>query len=327
MIARGVRRILGKETETVTTPSTPLAHGYSRQDMARILGIPEKQIVKWQRDGLIVEADSYTFADLSHLRYLRELQATRLSARSIRNSVAAMQKVAGMRNPLRETRAERRGSRLVFRHGGALLDPQTDQFAFDFGTAAASAGLALVKAGQTMQRGEAEQQGRAQELFLHAVQLEDDPDTIPMAAEKYLEALELNPRHAAASINLGTIFYNQRNYEEAEARYRYATEVDPDYALAFFDLGNVLDELQRLPEAIAAYARAIALVPDYADAHYNLALAYERCGKRRQALRYWISYVKMDPVGPWAAHARSQAKRILASEKLKVVCRGGKLAG
>src|SRR6202041_3152722 len=109
---------------------------------------------------------------------------------------------------------------------------------------------------------------------------------------------------------------------EAERLYRRATIADPNYALAFFDLGNVLDELQRLPEAIEAYCTAIRLVPQYGDAHYNVALAYERTGDRRAALRHWTNYIKLDPIGPWSNHARIQARKILEREKLAIVSRG-----
>ncbi|HEV2274868.1 MAG TPA: tetratricopeptide repeat protein, partial [Acidobacteriaceae bacterium] len=117
------------------------------------------------------------------------------------------------------------------------------------------------------------------------------------------------------------IYYNQRQFGRAEQHYRRATVSDPNYALAFFDLGNVLDELQRLPEAIEAYRRAIRLVPSYADAHYNLALAYERTGEPRRALRHWRSYIKLDPIGPWANHARGQARKILDRTGLAIVYR------
>lgn len=299
---------------------TTMVTTFSRADLARILRLPERQIVAWQRAGLMPEAEGYSFADLTHLRRLQELKATRMSARSIRNSVAAMQKVAGMRHPLRETSAVRQGKRLIFRHSGGLIDPQTQQLAFDFEQGL----MGLVK--PASRNGDSDQISRVQEMFLRAVQLEEDPATVEEAAALYIQVLEIQPTYAAASINLGTIRYNQRNYAEAEQRYRYATESDPLYALAFFDLGNVLDELQRLPEAVVAYQRAIALIPEYADAHYNLALAYERQGMKRKALRYWLSYVRLDPVGPWASHARSQAQKILASEKLKVVCRRGERA-
>ena len=84
----------------------------------------------------------------------------------------------------------------------------------------------------------------------------------------------------------------------------------------------MLDELQRLPEAIEAYTTAIRLVPHYGDAHYNVALAYERVGDRRAALRHWTTYIKLDPIGPWSNHARVQARKILEREKLSIVHRG-----
>jgi tetratricopeptide (TPR) repeat protein len=161
-------------------------------------------------------------------------------------------------------------------------------------------------------------------MFLRAVRLEENGETLSEAKMLYETILEMQPNHAPAAINLGTIRYNERDYAAAETYYRRATEADPEYALAFFDLGNVLDEQQRLAEAIAAYEKALMLVPGYADAHYNLALAYERMKEPRRALRHWMAYGKLDPSGPWASHARSQAKRILGSERLAIVTRHGR---
>ncbi len=160
---------------------------------------------------------------------------------------------------------------------------------------------------------------------MEAVQLEEQPSTLAQAQGLYERLLELDPQHAAAAINLGTIYYNQRNFQRAEELYRSATVMDPEYALAFFDLGNVLDEMQRLQEAITAYQRAVQLVPQYADAHYNLALAYERQNLHRRALRHWLMYARLDPVGPWASHAKSRARKILGNEKLSIVSRRGRL--
>lgn len=162
-------------------------------------------------------------------------------------------------------------------------------------------------------------------MFLRAVQLEENPATVTHAAELYEVILSVEPAHAPALINLGTIHYNMRQFSQAERLYRQATLADPEYALAFFDLGNVLDEMQQLNEATLAYQKAVALVPQYADAHYNLALAYERQGQKRRALRHWLTYVRLDPVGPWANHARDQARKIMKSEKLSIVSRRGRL--
>ncbi len=271
---------------------------------------------------MITFGEHYSFEALGQLRKLRDLQAnSRISAKSIRASVDAMQRVAGMRNPLKEASFVPRGSRLSFRHGGALVDPLTQQLAFDFDNSPArQMGVVSVSA-ETPARKAAE----IQDMFLRAVQFEENAATLSQATEIYQAILAIRSEHAPALINLGTIHYNMRRFELAEEHYRKATIADPEYALAFFDLGNVLDEMQRLPEATAAYQKAVALVPHYADAHYNLALAYERQGQRRRALRHWLSYVRLDPVGPWAKHAKEQARKILNMEKLAIVSRRGRL--
>jgi tetratricopeptide (TPR) repeat protein len=161
----------------------------------------------------------------------------------------------------------------------------------------------------------------AADFFSRGVSLEDDPKTQDEAILAYKKCLDLDPTHAAAYINLGTLCYNRHDYVLAERYYRKAVEVDPRYALAYFDLGNVLDETGRLPEAIKSYEAAIALAPTYADAHYNLALAFEKARQPRKALHHWEAYAKLDTTGPWAIHARNQIKKILAGDALKVVAR------
>lgn len=301
---------------------------YTRQDLLRILHLQPRQLAAWEREGLfptIPDEEPYSFEHLSRLRALREMRSKRISARSIKAQVDAMQRVAGMRNALVESSAVRRGSRLVFRHGGALVDPLTQQLAFDFANSDGGQ-LKVVRGGNSgsgPMAGPMQQAAQLQEMFARAVQLEENPATVDQAIHAYYEILDIKPDHAPAYINLGTIFYNQRDFKAAEQMYRNATQADPSYALAFFDLGNVLDETQHLHEAISAYQTAIKLVPQYADAHYNLALAYERQGERRRALRHWMAYVRLDPIGPWAAHAKTQARKILAMERLSIVSRGG----
>ena len=294
---------------------------YSRGDAIRILHLEPRELAGWERAGLIPVQEIYSFGDLGQLRTLRDLRARRISAKSIRASLEAMHRVSGLRNALLEATAEGNGSRLRFRHAGGLVDPLTQQMAFDFALDPEQRLQVVGTAGQIFGR----QMAEVQDLFLKAVRLEEDPAQLPQAVEGYEAILRIRPEHAPALINLGTIHYNARSFGLAEKLYRRATEADPEYALAFFDLGNVLDEMKRLPEATEAYRRAVDLVPHYADAHYNLALALERQGQRRRALRHWLAYVRLDPVGPWSAHAKGQARKILKLEKLSIVSRRGRL--
>ncbi len=293
---------------------------YRRQDVLRILQISSRQLQAWERAGLIPQQELYSFQDLGQLRTLRSLRADAVPPASIRESIMAMKAVSGMSNPLLEARVVLTGTRVAFRHRGSMVDPIRRQLLFDFeriGRPMLASGVATPS--PLFRPRESELRG-IQERFQSAVQAEEAGEK-QRAITLYQEILEIDPQYAAACINLGTVYFHLRQYGRAEELYRRATEADPGYVLAYFDLGNVLDELERLDESIAAYVKAVALSPRYADAHYNLALAYERSGQNRPALRHWRAYVKLDNRGPWADHAHGQIRKLLAREKLSIASR------
>ena len=160
-----------------------------------------------------------------------------------------------MANPLLEACLVRTGTRLAFRHHGAMVDPIRRQLLFDFERVermdldsprpAPSPYLAALGRASAAASG-------VQDRFLAAVQAEEAGEK-QRAIALYEEILEVDPQYAAAYINLGTILFHLRQYAPAEELYRRPPRPIPTYVLAFFDLGNVLDELQRLDESIAAY--------------------------------------------------------------------------
>jgi tetratricopeptide (TPR) repeat protein len=293
---------------------------YSRQDVLRILKMTPRQLQAWERAELIPTQQSYSFQELGQLRILRVLREEDVSVASIRHSIVAMKAVAGMANPLLEASLVRTGTRLAFRHCGAMVDPIRRQLLFDFERLEQSRGPSATSEPYPLRRGDAASPPGVQELFLAAVKAEEAGEK-QRAIGLYEEMMKLDPAFAPAWINLGTIHFHLRQFDRAEALYRRATQIDPNYVLAFFDLGNVLDELQRPDESITAYRRAVALAPRYADAHYNLALAHERKGEERAALRHWQAYARLDKNGPWADHARAQIRKLLDREKLAIAWR------
>jgi tetratricopeptide (TPR) repeat protein len=290
-------------------------HRYSRADLLRILRLTARQLTSWEKAELIAAAESYTFFDLLQVKKVRDLCARKVRPAVIRQSLEAMQmRAAGMENPLLEAGAFTTGHRVAFRHEGKVLEPIAGQFIFDFAPqekVVASTPIASSNPDPAAPD--------VSDLFARGIALEDDPSNQLQAISAYARVLELDPQHAAAHINLGTLHYNRQEYQLAEEHYRLAIDIDPRYALAYFDLGNVLDETSRVVEAIQAYHTALQLAPTYADAHYNLALAYEKVKQPRKALKHWRSYGKLDTTGPWAVHARNQAQRILQGDSLKLV--------
>jgi tetratricopeptide (TPR) repeat protein len=289
---------------------------YDRSDVLRILHISGKQLASWQKAGLVAEAETYSFFDLLQLKKVRDLAARKVRPGVIRQSLEAMQKqVAGMENPLLEAGTFSVGTRIAFRHKGRAVEPMSGQFVMDFyprevvaANTAATAKVRTLRSAET-----------AAEFFARGIALEEDPTAQDEAIAAYKRAIELEPAHAAAHINLGTLYYNRRDYPLAEKHYRAAIAADSRYALAYFDLGNVLDETGRMLDAVKAYKQALQLASTYADAHYNLALAYEKLKQPRLALRHWRAYLKLDNIGPWAVHARNQVEKILEGDKLKLV--------
>ncbi len=293
---------------------------YRRQDVLRIFAISARQLQGWERAGLIPKLESYTFQDLAQIRIVRALREDAVPASSIRESVLAMQAVAGMSNPLLEARVVRTGTRLAFRHRGAMVDPIRRQLLFDFERSGEAEHSPHRAGPRPLRWSGASEAADIQERFRAAVQAEEAGDK-QRAIALYEEILAIDPGYAAACINLGTVFFHLRQFGRAEELYRRATEADPNYVLAYFDLGNVLDELERLDESIAAYRKAVALSPRYADAHYNLALAYERSNRNRDALRHWQAYIRLDNRGPWADHARGQIRKLIGREDLRIAAR------
>lgn len=266
--------------------------------------------------GLTTSAEAYSFFDLLEIKKVRDLCAMSVRPAVIRQSLDAMRKQAlGVEKPLLEAGAWSTAKhRVAFRHDGKLLEPIAGQFLMDF-----SEPEKVVTSTPVPRPEPSPRDNEVASWFARGISLEEDSSTQPEAIAAYHRVLELEPTHAAAHINLGTLYYNRQEFSLAERHYRKAIEGDPRYALAYFDLGNVLDETGRVQEAIQTYKTALQLAPTYADAHYNLALAYEKTREPRKALKHWQAYVKLDTSGPWSVHARSQIKRILQADGLKLV--------
>ena len=277
---------------------------YSRADLLRILHLTPRQLANWERAGLIAASPAYSFADLLKVKKVRDLCAMRVRPAVIRQSLEAMrQQASGMANPLLDAGVSSTNKhRVAFRHEGKLFEPIAGQFVMDF-----AAREKVVTSTPIPSPEPGSQENEAALWFARGIALEEDPATQTEALACYQKVLEFDASHAAAHINLGTLYYNRQDFTLAEKHYRAALEADPRYALAYFDLGNVLDETGRVQEAIQTYKMAIQLAPTYADAHYNLALAFEKTREPRKALKHWQAYVKLDTTGPWMRAIRFSA--------------------
>ena len=79
--------------------------------------------------------------------------------------------------------------------------------------------------------------------------------------DQYEQALQIDPKLAAAHHGIGLILAENRRLDEAIVRFQKAIKVAPTYALAYAGLGEALLIQGRLSESLAATSRYVELVP------------------------------------------------------------------
>lgn len=279
---------------------------YSRADVRRKFGLSERQLRTWERQDLLSAAETYSFSDLIAIQALLKLRENHIQPRQIGRAVASLRKkLDGIKQPLAELSIVSDGKTIAVRVGGQKMEAISGQILFDFDAAA----LGDVKAFPERKRS-VNRMRESEAWFQRGLELEETGAPVAQAIEAYRKVLELNPEAAGALVNLGTIYYRQRRFGEAEKYYRDAIAADPAYPLAQFNLGNLYDEQGRLAEAMDHYRKALQLNPQYADAHFNIALLCERAGEALKAVHHWKCYLKLDNSGQWAEIARRQLERL-----------------
>jgi tetratricopeptide (TPR) repeat protein len=279
---------------------------YTRADVRRQFGLSERQLRSWEKRNLIAAAETYSFADLIAIQTILKLRESHIQPRQIGRALESLrQKLDWIKQPLSELRIVSDGRKIAVLVAGQKMEALTGQTLFDF-EASEVGGLRSFPE----RKRPANLLRESEAWFQRGLELEETGAPVELAIEAYQKVLQLNPGAAGALVNLGTIFYRQRKFAEAEKYYRAAVEVDPTYPLAQFNLGNLYDEQGRVPEAFDHYRRALSLNPKYADAHFNLALLCERTGDSLRAVHHWKSYLKLDHSGQWAEIARRQLERL-----------------
>ena len=132
-----------------------------------------------------------------------------------------------------------------------------------------------------------------------------DGEGLVVTSDSFLQpakALAVKPDYAEAHINLGAVFKDLGEFDEAVASYHKALSIRPDYAQAHNNLGNAFKGLGQLDEAVASYRKALTIKPDYAGAHNNLGTALQELGKLDEAVASYRKALALKPDYAEAQH-------------------------
>jgi tetratricopeptide (TPR) repeat protein len=292
-------------------PAPAAQQAYSREEVRRRLGVSKRQLQSWEKQNLLSAGGSFSFSDILALRTLIGLRKSRVSTAQIRKAIQAVRKhLREVENPLSELKIYSHGKKIEVQFAGQKMEPISGQLLLDFDAEEITKLLSFPGQGQSSASQAWKARREAEHWFEKGLDLEQAAAPIEEVIAAYLKASEIDPTSAGALVNLGTLYFNAKDWKEAERYYRKAVEVDPEYALAHFNLGNLYDERGDRPAALNHYNAAIRIHPRYADAHYNIALLYQSMGQPLKAVRHWKAYLSMDPGSAWAAIARRELARI-----------------
>jgi tetratricopeptide (TPR) repeat protein len=146
----------------------------------------------------------------------------------------------------------------------------------------------------------AEANWTAEDWYGIGCQHDEEPGEFRRAIHAYERALDLDPHHVGALVNLGNIQYRLGLTEDARRLYEMALALDPQNPNVHYNLGNVFDDLAEYATAIRFFESALRFRPENADAHFNLGLVHDRLGNVEKVREHMQAYLRLDPQGEMA---------------------------
>lgn len=115
--------------------------------------------------------------------------------------------------------------------------------------------------------------------------------------KRNLQASTLNPADASAHYNLGLIYQQRGQREEAKASFTRALEIDPDETDAHYQLGRIAREEGRLAEAISHFDAVVSSNPEHSqsEAWREIGWTYFQAGQYDDARSAFERFIARRP--------------------------------
>jgi tetratricopeptide (TPR) repeat protein len=301
---------------------------YSIRDVARILAVQESRLRYWMQTGFVGPTVRkggrfyYTFCDLVAVKAAKDLLAAEIPLQRVRKALGGLKKALPQdAHPASRLRVCSDGNTIVALADDIAFEPVGGQVVMAFNLPSFGEHIAEVLAMPRVdpsapheiaaERTEANTGTTAYRMFVEACAAEDRGE-LETAEHWFRQAIDLEPRMAAALTNLGNLVYRQGEVEEARSLYERALEHDPAQPEARYNLANTLEDLGEIELAVAELRKVCIAAPEFADAHYNLGLLLAQLGGTAQARQHLERYLELDTQSEWAGHARSYLEQFAA---------------
>ncbi|HTC67336.1 MAG TPA: FG-GAP-like repeat-containing protein [Candidatus Acidoferrum sp.] len=115
------------------------------------------------------------------------------------------------------------------------------------------------------------------------------------AIEFFQRALQIDPAHLIALLNLGNAYRQRKDWGEAKKALQRAFDIGPDDPEVNYSLGMVCAQLEETDRAYEYLKRAVSLRPVYPEALNNLGVLYLRTRRPEEAIHSFEESIRVAP--------------------------------
>ncbi len=125
------------------------------------------------------------------------------------------------------------------------------------------------------------------------------------------EIVKKDPKNLSAWVELGNLYFDSNQPQEAIKAYTEYLKIKPDSADVRTDLGIMYRNVGEIDKAIEEFKKAAQLDPKHVNSRYNLGLVLLH-DKRdiKSAVKAWEDYLKVDPNSERAQRIRAQLDKL-----------------
>ncbi|KKR91287.1 MAG: TPR Domain containing protein [Parcubacteria group bacterium GW2011_GWC2_42_12] len=138
---------------------------------------------------------------------------------------------------------------------------------------------------------------RAKQLFSQVEECKRRGD-LALAENKCIEIIGLDSKNIAAFKELGRLYFEKKQYEEAKQTFEHVLKLKEDDEDIYENLAQIAREKGDLNEARDEYLRSININKQNAQTHFNLACIYRAMSKWPEAIRSLKKALKIEPANP-----------------------------
>jgi len=111
-----------------------------------------------------------------------------------------------------------------------------------------------------------------------------------------LKALDLDPNNIPCLTQLGLIYFEQKDYQNAIVTFQKVAAIKPEFAHAYFNLGYLYWATEDYAQAKDMFQRVIELKPEFLDeAFFNLAMIQNKLGEQGQCIKNLEQAIAVNP--------------------------------